>query len=252
MWPMRRLDDVAVAEVAGDGLRLGGRLDDDETFAICPSARNTLADARWRVLLAMLAPRPSPIYLARSPRSSWPSLDGLVPVFRVCRQAGVEHLPAGRLRARRQPPLELRPLAARDAALPAAVPALHGEVGALLVRRSSTFIDACGAFPVRRGQRDLEAIETAIAALPRGAHRRHVPGGHAAQEGAAEEVRGARRTRARRGSRSRRTCRSSRPGSSAPTGSAGCAQLRVAYRRRRSRSTTSPAARTRRRSRPSG
>ena len=29
--PDRGLDDVAVAEVAGDGLRLGGRLDDDET-----------------------------------------------------------------------------------------------------------------------------------------------------------------------------------------------------------------------------
>ena len=36
-----------------------------------------------------------------------------------------------------------------------------------------------------RGDRDGDA------ALPRGAHRRHVPGGHAAQEGAAQEVRGA-------------------------------------------------------------
>src|SRR5205085_2491405 len=43
--------------------------------------------------------------------------------------------PAGarRVRARRQPHLELRPVAARALALPATLAALHGEVGALLV-----------------------------------------------------------------------------------------------------------------------
>src|SRR5205823_1992578 len=39
----------------------------------------------------------------------------------------------GRLRARGEPHVELRPVAARAAALPAALASLHGEVGALLV-----------------------------------------------------------------------------------------------------------------------
>src|SRR5438477_2116949 len=40
---------------------------------------------------------------------------------------------ARRLRARREPPIEPRSLATRDAALAAAIPTLHGEIGALLV-----------------------------------------------------------------------------------------------------------------------
>ena len=45
-----------------------------------------------------------------------------------------------------------------------------------------------GAFPVRRGEHDREAIQTGVQLVPRRRHRRDVPGGHAAAEGAAEEA----------------------------------------------------------------
>src|ERR671935_1303761 len=75
------------------------------------------------------------------PRAAEPLLSlrrrGLVAPFEdavppPCRRRGES--PAGRrLRPRRQPHLELRPLAARNPALAATLPPLHGEVGALLV-----------------------------------------------------------------------------------------------------------------------
>ena len=48
---------------------------------------------------------------------------------------------------------------------------------------------AGGAFPVRRGEGDLEAIDAAKEICQRGRHRRDVPGGHASDEGTAQEVR---------------------------------------------------------------
>ena len=140
---------------------------------------------------------------------------------------GREHLQTA-ARARRESQFELRPLAARPAALPERYLRFMAK-SELFWTPFKQFATAAGAFPVRRGEHDTAALETAAAALPRGPHRGHVPGGHAAEEGDAEEVRGPRRTPARRGSRSRLGFRSFRRGSSAPTASAGLAQLRVAY-----------------------
>src|SRR5215207_4878869 len=90
------------------------------------------------------------------------------------------------LRSRGEPQLEPRPLAPRTAPVPAPLPSLHGQVGALL--------DA------------VQAIRDRGAALPRGPRRRDVPRGHPTEEGAAEEVRGARPHR-----RSQDRARSGRP-----------------------------------------
>ena len=186
-----RLDDVVVAEVAGDRLRLGGRLDDDEP-AWCMSARHVSAGVSdaMRVTPGDTG-RPAacraPVYNVDRRRLSWP--------VAARRSTGCDargrRAPArrGRLRARRQPHLELRPVAARVAALPAAVAALHGEVGAVLVRRSGRSLAAGGAFPVRRGERDIEAIETAVELCREGDIVVDVPGGDAAAEGPAQEAR---------------------------------------------------------------
>src|SRR5687768_1261040 len=56
------------------------------------------------------------------------------PVRLPAARAGRRAPPAGgRLRARREPRLEPRPVAARAADLPAPFPALHGEIRAVLV-----------------------------------------------------------------------------------------------------------------------
>src|SRR5712692_4609638 len=96
----------------------------------------------------------------------------------------------GRLRAGGEPQLQLRPLGARVAALPAPVPALHGEVGALLV---------AAQVRARRGRRVPRAARRAGRAgdadggrpLPRRPRCRDVPGEDPAAEGAAQEVGGA-------------------------------------------------------------
>ena len=105
-------------------------------------------------------------------------------------------------------------------------------------RSLGPLLRAGGAFPVRRGEADLEAIEKAVRDLPRRRRRRDVPGGDAPAEGAAQEVRapaahrlGADRVRPP-------ACRSSRPRSRAWTGSARLAQAEGRLRRARSRSTT--------------
>ena len=56
--------------------------------------------------------------------------------------------------------------------------------------RSGRSSRACGAFPVRRGAARPGGGRDRDPALPRRAHRRHVPRGHAPREGAAEEARG--------------------------------------------------------------
>ena len=70
------------------------------------------------------------------------------------------------------------------------------------------FIAACGAFPVRRGAARPGGGRDRGPALPGGAHRRHVPRGHAPREGAAQAARGTlalgcRADRARGGSAAR-------------------------------------------------
>ena len=215
---------------------------DSTITSVLAMARDTLA-MHWDT--PRMAPRPSPVYILVA-ALSWPVLYGL---FRL-RSRGREHLPDGGyvLAANHISNLDPWPLG-----LP-----LFPQRYLRFMAKSELFWSpfkqfaiAAGAFPVRRGEGDTAAIDTAARALPRGPHRRHVPRGHAAQEGAAEEVRGAGAhgrgaDRARGGRR-----RSSRPGSPAPTGSAG-SRSSASRTARRSRSTTSPAARTRRRSRPSG
>ena len=80
-------------------------------------------------------------------------------------------------------------------------------------------LSAGGAFPVRRGERDLEAFEKRGRDLPpRATSSRCSRRGRDDRRGCASaSSRG--RARARRGSRSRRACRSSPPRSRAPTGS---------------------------------
>ena len=93
-------------------------------------------------------------------------------------------------RARGEPLVELRSVAARDPVLPAPVLPLHGEGGALLVsarldRRGGRRLQGAARRARRRGDRDGR--------LPRGDRPccRHVPGGHAAPEGSSQAARGA-------------------------------------------------------------
>src|SRR5438105_2732186 len=142
-------------------------------------------------------PRSGPVELACRPLRVPAALDGPRPP------------PAERrLRARREPHLELRPLAARDPAVPAPLAALHGEVRALLVAAP---LRARRCRRVSRGPRrrrrggDRDRGRT----RPRWRGRGHVPRRDEADEGAAEEVggpaahrRGADRARRRRSARS--------------------------------------------------
>src|SRR5918995_891552 len=126
---------------------------------------------------------------------------------------------AWRIRPRREPQLELRPLAARRDALSAPLPALHGEVRALLdapqaVRDGSGRLSRATRRARHGRDRDRDP------ALSRGPHRRHVPRGHAAEEGHAEALRaeGAHRRRPDRpsGGRAARPGRHRRHGPARP------------------------------------
>ena len=197
----RGLDDVAVAEVAGDGLCLGGRLDDDETTfghgcpfrvgdGILPGDRPGA-----RVTIATPA-RTASVRNGRYWHGRCPGT--LVRAGRICSSArsatrstrscsrAVEGRGTAswrrRVRPRRQPLVELRPVAARDAALPSPVPALHGEVRAVLVP----------ARPVHRSVRRVSRATGAARpggrrhrgpALPDGPRRRDVPRGDSPQKG---------------------------------------------------------------------
>ena len=192
-------------------------------------ARDTLA-MHWDT--PRMAPRPSPVYILVA-ALSWPLLYGL---FRL--RAPRPRAPAGRrLRARREPQLELRPVAARRSRCSRGATCASWPSRSSSGRRSSSSRprparSRCGAASGTRGDRDGDA------ALPRGPHRGHVPGGDAAEEGDAEEVRGAgahrggadraRGGRAARpgGDRRHRPARPARRSCGSPTG-------------RRSRSTTS-------------
>ena len=177
----RRLDDVVLAEVAGDRLRLGRRLDDHEPLALGCShfARHLSAagpDRRYSPPMTR-PPRPSPLYFLIGV-VSWPILRS---VFRY-RADGTEHLPrdggyvlaAGHLS-------NLDPWAIGLRALAAAVPALHGQVGALLVparavHRAPAAPSRCaGAGPTRRRSRPRStspATGNVIAMFPEGTRRK--------------------------------------------------------------------------------
>ena len=125
---------------------------------------------------------------------------------------------------------------------------LHGQVRALLAAARAARCTAAGAFPVRRGERDTEAIETAVELCREGDVVAMFPEGTRRSEGAAQEVR-ARAAHRRGADRARRpACRSCPRRSRAPTGWRDSPRLRVAYGAP-SRSTTSraTAAATRRR-----
>ena len=146
------------------------------------------------------------------------------------RATGVEHVPRGRLRARGEPRLQLRPLAARDPALPGPPAALHGEVGALLCRRSSWILRGGGAFKVRRGEGDDGGDRHAPSSSP----------GRARSSSCSRRARGARRGCARSITRAaahgRGADRAARRRAARPGGDrrhrpprAGSGPLRVAY-----------------------
>src|SRR5262245_43023060 len=105
------------------------------------------------------------------------------------RDGGRERPADGRFRPRGEPLVEPRPVAARAAALPAAVPPIHGESRALLVPARSDHQRRWrlqGA-PWRAGR---GGAGHGCSARARGECRRDVPGGNAAKERDAEEARG--------------------------------------------------------------
>ena len=161
-------------------------------------ARDTLA-AHWDT--PCVSPRPSLMYLAIA-GLSWPLLYGL---FRL-RARGREHLPAAGgfvLAANHNSNFDPWPLGLT----------LFPRRYLRFMGKSELFFPPLkqiayrgGAFPVRRGQADLEAMETATSSAAKGTSSscsRRAPG---ARRGCARSTRHA-PTRARRGSRSRRTCR---------------------------------------------
>ena len=135
----------------------------------------------------------------------------------------------GRVRARVEPQLELRPLAARVSALSVAGAALHGE-GRSCSRTASSCADPATRRGVPRapGRARLEAIETAVegwrargrlvAMFPEGTRRRK---GCARSTRRAALGRGADRARGRRAARARRHRRDRAARAAEP--------LRVAY-----------------------
>ncbi len=109
--------------------------------------------------------------------------------------------------SRRQPHVEPRPLAARRRALAAPAP-LHGEVGALEARAAHACCAPAGSFPVRRGEGDIEALETAIRLCREGRVMAMFPEGTRRTQGPAQEApaapphgHGADRARSRRSAR---------------------------------------------------
>ena len=154
----------------------------------------------------MAAPRPSPVYLLVG-LASWPVIRFL---FRL-RWRGLEHVPregGAVLAANHNSNLDPWPLGLP--LFPRRFLRFMGK-SELFWFPLGAFISAGGAFKVRRGEADPEAIETAVALVRDGPPRGHVPGGDAAREGAAEEARGALahgrgadRARGRRAARARR------------------------------------------------
>jgi 1-acyl-sn-glycerol-3-phosphate acyltransferase len=101
-------------------------------------------------------PRPSPLYLAIG-LLSWPVVKGL---FRL-RAQGLEHLPAGGYVLAANHVSNLDPWPLGLPLFPRRYLRFMGK-SELFWTPLKQIIQAGGAFPVRRGERDLEAIDTAI------------------------------------------------------------------------------------------
>src|SRR3989440_1140210 len=121
-------DDEVVAEVVLDRPRLRRRLDDHEALvlSVVGHRRVTIAGPRE---VEYSADAPEALLQRRGP----PFLAARLRPFPAPGERTRESAPRGRVRACLQPRLEPRPVASRRPALAAAVPALHGEVRALLV-----------------------------------------------------------------------------------------------------------------------
>ena len=136
--------------------------------------RSTVAGARYCARVAS-PPRPSWLYLlvggAELARRA-----GRLPA----RATGVEHVPATAARARGEPLVELRPVAARDPVLPAPLLPVHGEGGAVLVparldRRGGRRLSGRRGERDERGDRDGRRARReghAVVMFPEGTRRR--------------------------------------------------------------------------------
>ena len=102
------------------------------------------------------APRPSPTYLLLG-ALSLPLVRGL---FRL-RTRGLEHLPDGGFVLAANHNSNFDPWALGVPLYPRRFLRFMGK-SELFFSPLKQFLVACGAFPVRRGERDLEAIETAV------------------------------------------------------------------------------------------
>ena len=191
-----------------------------------------------------MAPRPSPMYLFIA-TVSWPLLKGL---FRL-RARGTEHLPAGGFVLAANHNSNFDPWPLGITLFPKRYLRFMGK-SELFWTPFKQFATAAGAFPVRRGEHDTAAIETAAQLCREGHIVVMFPEGTRRKKGLRKKYEPRAHTGAARGSRSMRTCRSSRLASSAPTGSAGSRSF-ASPTARRSRSTISPAGRMRRRLQPS-
>jgi 1-acyl-sn-glycerol-3-phosphate acyltransferase len=101
------------------------------------------------------APRPSPAYLAIG-ALSWP----LVKVLFRLRARGLEHVPDGGFVLAANHNSNFDPWPLGMTLFPRRFLRFMGK-SELFWTPLKQFITACGAFPVRRGERDLEAIRTA-------------------------------------------------------------------------------------------
>ena len=258
--PHARPEHVAVSEVARDRARFRGALDDDEalahrrdTLALCFSrppksapqisaakvkgARGlgSAAGGRWPgfrgAILPPVAstPRPSWLYLLVG-AVSWPVVKL---VFRH-RATGSENVPSSGgfvLAANHWSNFDPWPLA---------VPFFPRRFFRFMAKAElfwfplGSIIAAAGAFKVRRGEQDEEAIATAIRARARGKRGRDVSGGNPATEGPAQAPRGALADRCRADrSHRRRPARAGRDLGHGPSGAARAAASRVRTSRSR-------------------
>ncbi|MBA3429592.1 MAG: 1-acyl-sn-glycerol-3-phosphate acyltransferase [Actinobacteria bacterium] len=109
-----------------------------------------------------MPPRPSPLYLAVG-GVSLPLVRGL---FRL-RARGLEHLPGGGFVLASNHHSNFDPWPLGVPLYPRRFLRFMGK-SELFFTPLKQFIVACGAFPVRRGERDLEAIGTAVALCRQG------------------------------------------------------------------------------------
>ena len=122
-----------------------------------------------------MAPRPSPVYMLVA-ALSWPLVYG---VFRL-RARGLEHVPEGGFVLAANHNSNFDPWPLGMTLFPRRYLRFMGK-SELFWTPLKQFITACGAFPVRRGERDLEAIRTAtelcraghvVVMFPEGTRRR--------------------------------------------------------------------------------